>query len=1070
MSYTLNRTVAGQIQRDTFAPDPTRVFTSGWSTKTSPALSIFGTSSIAILAGTPGGLDAGGVRESTPRFENGVWHVVYGAGDGTSNPTGNWRPQLATSPDLVTWTKRGYVLPSSGLANGTGGTYPGRDMGWLERRNGTYYIYPVFGGGGLAAPNGNGYVLTGPYISDCWKSTSTSLLSAVQDQTWEYIGNVTPAGAAGTFNSSASYTACVIADHFGKLINFYGTAKDNDLTTLNFAIASGSESNPGVFSPAYGPIFAQTDRVPENLDVFWHPTLKCFVGLNNEGSAAAVQTGCADLNAARFSTSLIDWKTNVTGPRWIQHGSSIDSSDHGIGAGLCALGYLRPVRINDDDILVDEQGYVAVCYDGDPDSSGFPATPNNHVGRRIKFSNLEPSSHALAYTPGGSSTPGTTRINDTWDAPDGTSIASYGHGWVVQSEAGGPAVVVSTGTARIGDVAGPTLIFNNSYSAADAVVDCAITTFNKCSLGILFRYQDVNNHLNLDVGFGMDGQPLRLTLYNASTTQVGSVIVLPSITAPATAYVTLKISGTDLFVTVNGNFVGSFANLPVTAAGYFGLRNGNGGDGARYASTFTVKDLPTETADPGHTQALAPASHTSFFADFIGSYTGTVASGAGLGFDYLTQSNGDSYRCLLTPGAGLSLVKVVGGVPSVIGSATGVQVSTPGYDHRIRVETTVSGSSVAHKLTLDGETQVTFTDTGSSLLTGTGFRFYSKGVASEIRLFTASKPGGIQIQGLTAGQVVTFNGPNRIPMERATATGTSLTSATLKHYPLDSIQITGGSLSDPLLLPIPGMGYGGDVLAIVADTVPVDPGTPGATTDEIESIVNAALDAKLPAAFAAAFPTDRINAIDKLKAATLDVNVTKVGGSAPAAAELLEICTTDPTTAIQSVVTTTITTTAISPENLTAIAAKVIATPTTGAATGTLGAQANLAATGSGGGGTIDPAIGTAITAIKAKTDKILVDPANGGVVLAPAGLELVQVESGVNARQALGPILAASAGVIAGSGATSGQGSVQVSSPVVGSSPGVNRINATLANGTRTATTVTFSAPIALPDQTEAT
>ena len=39
------------------------------------------------------------------------------------------------------------------------------------------------------------------------------------------------------------------------------------------------------------------------------------------------------------------------------------------------------------------------------------------------------------------------------------------------------------------------------------------------------------------------------------------------------------------------------------------------------------------------------------------------------------------------------------------------------------------------------------------------------------------------------------------------------------------------------------------------------------------------------------------------------------------------------------------------------------------------------------------------------------------GYTLAPAGLDFVQIESGVNARQALSPILAASAGVLVGAG-----------------------------------------------------
>ena len=41
----------------------------------------------------------------------------------------------------------------------------------------------------------------------------------------------------------------------------------------------------------------------------------------------------------------------------------------------------------------------------------------------------------------------------------------------------------------------------------------------------------------------------------------------------------------------------------------------------------------------------------------------------------------------------------------------------------------------------------------------------------------------------------------------------------------------------------------------------------------------------------------------------------------------------------------------------------------------------------------------------------------SGQVVLSPSGLDSIQVESGVNARQALSPILAASAGVLLGAG-----------------------------------------------------
>jgi hypothetical protein len=73
-----------------------------------------------------------------------------------------------------------------------------------------------------------------------------------------------------------------------------------------------------------------------------------------------------------------------------------------------------------------------------------------------------------------------------------------------------------------------------------------------------------------------------------------------------------------------------------------------------------------------------------------------------------------------------------------------------------------------------------------------------------------------------------------------------------------------------------------------------------------------------------------------------------------------------------------------------------------------------------------------------------------GQVVLSPAGLEAIQVENGVNARQALSPILAASAGVLVGAGT----GTIVVK----GGNVATTRITATTDNaGNRTAVTLTL-------------
>ena len=72
------------------------------------------------------------------------------------------------------------------------------------------------------------------------------------------------------------------------------------------------------------------------------------------------------------------------------------------------------------------------------------------------------------------------------------------------------------------------------------------------------------------------------------------------------------------------------------------------------------------------------------------------------------------------------------------------------------------------------------------------------------------------------------------------------------------------------------------------------------------------------------------------------------------------------------------------------------------------------------------------------------------GYTLAPSGLDAIQVESGVNARQSLSPILAASAGVIAGAGT----GVIVIK----GGNTSTTRITATTDNaGNRSSVTLTL-------------
>lgn len=177
----------------------------------------------------------------------------------------------------------------------------------------------------------------------------------------------------------------------------------------------------------------------------------------------------------------------------------------------------------------------------------------------------------------------------------------------------------------------------------------------------------------------------------------------------------------------------------------------------------------------------------------------------------------------------------------------------------------------------------------------------------------------------------------------------------------------------------------------------------------------------------------------------IKANVTALNSSNAAATQLVTQLNTPAATEIS---------------NLAAQTAEAVGNLTTAdAAPGTL-----LAAVDTAGTAALPASVAIDLAAIKTKVAQILLDPLTGGMYIAPAGMELVMVEPGINARQALSPILAASAGAITGAGATSGTGGVQVSSPQVGSSAPVVRITGSLNNGTRATTTLNLAPALPVP------
>ena len=251
--------------------------------------------------------------------------------------------------------------------------------------------------------------------------------------------------------------------------------------------------------------------------------------------------------------------------------------------------------------------------------------------------------------------------------------------------------------------------------------------------------------------------------------------------------------------------------------------------------------------------------------------------------------------------------------------------------------------------------------------------------------------------------------------------------------------------------------------------------TTGVTLSQMRTLIAEQLDWRFPSSLL----TDLASAIAKINAASLDGTLSAIGGGAATA--LREIVTaaldadalkspnpdtlkliTDETSGKVLLGVRAIVDDALAADELKPVNDAIIELIAERAAAKV--AAATVTATTPTGGGSLDAATTAKIDAIAAKVSQLLIDPTSGGMVLAAAGLELVQIEAGVNVRQALAPILAAAAGVALGRGLTSGNGPVQVGSPAAGANPSVNRINAVLQNGSRISTEVIYPAALPLP------
>lgn len=216
-------------------------------------------------------------------------------------------------------------------------------------------------------------------------------------------------------------------------------------------------------------------------------------------------------------------------------------------------------------------------------------------------------------------------------------------------------------------------------------------------------------------------------------------------------------------------------------------------------------------------------SHQDIVIEFAVELTAVNASGGSIAVEYRGDGSGISgFLATLTVGAGLRLAKLSNGTPSSVGSPTGSQVAAVADGlHTVRI----SAVGNAHTLSLDGETQVTYTDptpptsvSGRSRRgrwfglrqsgSGLSVNVVGKGVDADVRCFSARSSSGITIVGMSPGDTAAIRGYGDFPAGTATANGSGVATFTNPHYPLYSVGIGGSDF------PISGGLWGGDLLSV----------------------------------------------------------------------------------------------------------------------------------------------------------------------------------------------------------------------------------------------------------------
>lgn len=374
---------------------------------------------IVLRPDTSGGAlypwDGGGIREAIINKVGSTYYMFY---DGAAPNNGLWRACLASSTDLVHWTKLGKQLNAAIDDYPGGGQYRDLRTGtspWVYYDNGQWYMYylgcisdyygipscPYFT---LLAKSAN---ITGPWTKEnyqagksknvcfytrpgTWMSDSASPGQVIQNPKWTGPGDPVNKKYLMFFSGSGSPD--------GTFRRSIGIARTNDLNVTDAYDAA----SPNFWSVDPNPILPPTDDI-ENTSIYYEPSNGYYFMFTNHIYNNAYTNAC-----------WVYWTTDVES--WDPNNKAVvlDSSNCTWAKG--AIGMPTVVKVDDT--------RLALVYDG------CEGTDTSHLNRKIGLAYLN-----LPLVP---PSPGYSLLNAGFESP-ATATYQYGpmtNGWTFDSASG----------------------------------------------------------------------------------------------------------------------------------------------------------------------------------------------------------------------------------------------------------------------------------------------------------------------------------------------------------------------------------------------------------------------------------------------------------------------------------------------------------------------------------------------------------------------------------------------------------------------------------------------------------